>query len=100
MEENGEHLPINDETPDSRQELEAISSHSVHNRQWILAEHSPNSGEADLKRIFKLQSSVISTTLRDTEIKILVKTKYLSNAPGLRVLTQHAPPQRQLVPVR
>lgn len=92
-------VAVQDEVHNSRKEISTSPPDTLRNYRWVLAEHSPSSGKVDLKRIFRLESSVISTKFSETSSKILVKTRYLSNAPGLRVLTQDIPQDRQLAPV-
>jgi hypothetical protein len=94
------HLHMEGNVPTSGQKSRAVLPDSVENRQWILAEHSPNSGKVDIERVFKVETSIISTAFGSTDTEIFVKTRYLSNAPGLRVLTEHAPEDGQLIPVR
>jgi len=63
-----------------------------------LAQHPTKNEKLDANKIFKTEHTVISKTSADGR-KLLVKTRYLSNAPGLRVLIEETPPDREFAPV-
>lgn len=76
------------------------ASHTT--RRWVLNEHAEIGGKLDLTKTFRLESSPSSDYESQGEgntSKILVKTKYLSNAPGLRVLVENTPEERRFAPV-
>jgi hypothetical protein len=52
----------------------------------------------DIKKIFRLEYESLSRKASDRNL-ILVKTRYISNGPGLRVLIEETPSDRILAPV-
>jgi len=69
-----------------------------HSRQWLLAQHPTKTEKLDVNKVFKTEHTALSSTSAGLK-KLLVKTKYLSNAPGLRVLIEETPPDREFTPV-
>jgi NADPH-dependent curcumin reductase CurA len=75
--------------------MQTVPSHS---RRWVLAQHPTKNEKLVVSRSFQLESLIISPTSADSK-KLLVKTRYLSNAPGLRVLIEETLPDREFSPV-
>lgn len=67
-------------------------------RQWVLADHPAESEKLDARTAFRLECFPLPQTPPHPD-QILVRTKYIANAPGLRVLLEKTPSDREFAPV-
>ena len=60
-------------------------------RQWVLSEYPAPNQKLDVRRTFELGSGPV---IKVHSNQIFVRTRYIANAPGLRVLIEKTAPDK------